>query len=122
MANFSFSDYFSIKHNTKAIFVRTGTRFAALDGLRAISIIMVVSFHCLYIFLSTQMKEPAFRAYHDTLPLILNWIPVGSFGVDVFFVLSGFFIGHILLSEYQKNVSLNIKRFYIRRLLRLYPV
>ena len=43
-------------------------------------------------------------------------------GVDLFFVISGYLIGTILLTEYRKTGTLQIKRFYIRRFLRLIPV
>ena len=43
-------------------------------------------------------------------------------GVDLFFVISGYLIGTILLSEYRTSGRLQIKRFYVRRFLRLMPV
>jgi peptidoglycan/LPS O-acetylase OafA/YrhL len=46
-----------------------------------------------------------------------NWI-----GVDLFFMLSGFLITHLLLKERQKYHSLSIKKFYIRRILRIWPL
>ncbi len=41
--------------------------------------------------------------------------------MDVFFVLSGYLITSLLIADYQKNGTLNFKRFYIRRISRLYP-
>jgi peptidoglycan/LPS O-acetylase OafA/YrhL len=52
-------------------------------------------------------------------------VPDGMFGVDVFFVLSGYLIPRILLDARQKSVENNkvsiIKNFYIRRALRIFP-
>jgi peptidoglycan/LPS O-acetylase OafA/YrhL len=46
---------------------------------------------------------------------------VGWTGVDLFFVLSGFLISGLLFSEYKKRKSIDIKRFFIRRGLKIYP-
>jgi len=69
-----------------------------LDGLRGIAIIVV----CLY-----HWKVPGFVG--------------GYFGVDIFFVLSGYLITTILLKEYQECGDINFKNFYVRRFLRLFP-
>ncbi len=69
-----------------------------LDGLRGISILLV------YI-------------HHLYRPLM----PGGSFGVDVFFVLSGFLITSLLVQEWNGKGSISLKDFYIRRVLRLMP-
>lgn len=69
----------------------------SLDGLRAISIIAVVLFHC---------DVTGFNG--------------GFIGLDVFFVLSGFLITSLLADEY-RNGGIDAGRFYARRALRLYP-
>lgn len=70
---------------------------AALDGVRALSILAVVLFHC---------EVPGARG--------------GFIGLDVFFVLSGYLITSLLTIEY-RNGGIEIGRFYARRALRLYP-
>jgi peptidoglycan/LPS O-acetylase OafA/YrhL len=74
------------------------------------------------------------RAMAIGIVIIQHWgpygygkiIPEGSFGVDVFFVLSGYLITRILLaSRYEcaeSNLSQLIKSFYIRRALRIFPI
>lgn len=69
-----------------------------LDGLRALAVIGVAVFHA--------------RS---------QWFPGGFIGVDIFFVLSGFLITRIALSELRKTGRLSLKRFYVRRALRLFP-
>jgi len=49
-------------------------------------------------------------------------LPIGSFGVNVFFVISGFLITTILLKEKVKTGSISLKNFYLRRILRIMPV
>lgn len=73
-------------------------RIPALDGIRAIAFILVLFCH--------------------TTPAIFHG---GNFGVDLFFVLSGFLITSILLQEQKNNGSINLGKFYLRRALRLLP-
>lgn len=69
-----------------------------LDGIRAVAVMAVVGFHS-YV----QVAQG-------------GWL-----GVDIFFVLSGFLITAILLNEQQRSGTVRLGRFYVRRLLRLYP-
>lgn len=70
----------------------------ALDGVRAIGVTLVF-------------------IHHMVTPLPFG----GGVGVDVFFVLSGFLITSILLREQARTGGIRLKRFYLRRLIRLYP-
>jgi peptidoglycan/LPS O-acetylase OafA/YrhL len=47
---------------------------------------------------------------------------IGHQGVALFFVLSGFLITYLLLAEYEKTHHIAIKNFYIRRILRIWPL
>lgn len=47
---------------------------------------------------------------------------MGRLGVVLFFVLSGFLITYLLLLEKDKFKTIDIKRFYIRRALRIWPL
>jgi peptidoglycan/LPS O-acetylase OafA/YrhL len=77
-----------------------------LDGLRGLACLSVVLFHTDIVTKSHSALTP-FKG--------------GTYGVDLFFVLSGFLITSILLNEYEKYSSFNFISFYIKRLLRLYP-
>jgi peptidoglycan/LPS O-acetylase OafA/YrhL len=81
-----------------------------LDGFRAISIILVVISHGRF--------SRGFPFQNSELPL---WI-MGSLGVSVFFVISGFLITYLLLAEDSKNGRIDVKHFYIRRAIRIIPV
>ncbi len=60
--------------------------------------------------------------YHANFKLFNNYIfPGGFIGVDIFFVITGFLITTILLEEYNNNKSINILKFYERRVRRLIP-
>lgn len=70
-----------------------------LDGIRAIALVFVIGVH---------MHIPGMSG--------------GYFGVDLFFILSGFLITAIFLEEWKETGRLAIGRFYLRRALRLLPV
>lgn len=116
-----------IKQNTYVLFHRQHDRLPALDGIRAIAIIMVVGVH--FVFLQGTLSENPHSSY-DTNSYIEQLMGSrvariflrGEFGVDLFFVLSGFLIGSILLKELFETKTLNLKRFYTRRFIRLIPV
>jgi peptidoglycan/LPS O-acetylase OafA/YrhL len=73
-----------------------GGHLPALDGLRAVAVFTVMVYHFGY--------------------------PVpGDLGVSAFFVLSGFLITWLLLKEYQATGGTSLRRFYIRRVLRIFP-
>jgi peptidoglycan/LPS O-acetylase OafA/YrhL len=77
-----------------------------LNGLRGFAILLVLYAHsslAVKIFSKLQVGNGAFL------------------GVDVFFVLSSFLIGSLLLKEFLEFGNISLKYFYIRRLLRLSP-
>jgi len=85
----------------------------SIQILRAVAVIMVLLFHNI----STERKYTSFEW--------LNFLePIGLYGVDLFFVLSGFIITHISLKKLGDNSNKykTIKEFFIHRALRIYPV
>lgn len=53
--------------------------------------------------------------------LVAPGFGIGGFGVDIFFVLSGFLITSLLAQEWQNTNRISLRRFYMRRILRLAP-
>lgn len=86
----------SLEATTETAF-RLGHR-PELDGVRGISILLVLMLH-----------------------LGFSFIRGGFLGVDIFFVLSGFLITSLLVQEANTRGSISLKKFYIRRALRLGP-
>lgn len=78
-----------------------------LDGFRAVAVVMVVLFH------SVDDLSPG----NPLRPIA----EVGSFGVPIFFCLSGFLITHLLLDEEERYGGVDLGLFYARRLLRILP-
>jgi peptidoglycan/LPS O-acetylase OafA/YrhL len=78
--------------------MRNPKHYNQIDGLRAVAVIPVMIVHC--------------------WPTAL---PGAGVGVDLFFVISGFVITNLLLTEFSETQSISIKNFYIRRALRIMP-
>jgi peptidoglycan/LPS O-acetylase OafA/YrhL len=83
----------------------------SLDGFRAISILLVVFAHLLKV---QSLPQP--------LVSILKIFAFGDLGVRVFFVISGFLITYLLIREKERNHTVNVKAFYLRRVFRIFPV
>jgi peptidoglycan/LPS O-acetylase OafA/YrhL len=85
--------------------------FGSLDGLRALSILGVMWFHSWWgtpYYYSTLVRLPVLR--------------FGEWGVNIFFVISGFLITTLLFRERQQFGQISIRNFYIRRSLRIWPL
>jgi peptidoglycan/LPS O-acetylase OafA/YrhL len=80
-------------------------RIPSLDGLRAISILLVVLGH-----LAKSRHAP--QIFWDSYALI---------GVRIFFVISGFLITTILSKEQTRTSTISLRTFYIRRAYRIFP-
>jgi peptidoglycan/LPS O-acetylase OafA/YrhL len=83
-----------------------------LDGLRAIALFLVIIWH----YIDCQIDGYAFSNALRILKYFTFW---GWSGVDLFFVLSGFLIGRILIVN--RNSPHYFSAFYIRRSLRIFP-
>ena len=86
-------------------------RIASLDGLRAFAIACAVWHHALMTF----ETDGAWFKVIETIT------PTGDFGVQIFFVLSGFLITSLLLKEREKTGKISLKDFYRRRAYRIFP-
>jgi peptidoglycan/LPS O-acetylase OafA/YrhL len=86
-----------------------------LDVLRAAAILLVASGHMLGAF-AIPKDLPVFGR-----PIWMMMAQLAVAGVDMFYVLSGFLIGGLLLTELQREGGISIGRFYGRRALRLWP-
>ena len=92
--------------------------FPGLNGLRALAALSVVFFHL-------TMDLGTFNLDAHLLGTLADGSPKGfamaGFGVTIFFSLSGFLITYLLLAEKQKQ-EINIRNFYVRRILRIWPL
>ncbi len=85
-------------HNPKTARPSLPEHLSGLDGLRALAVLAVLLYHS-----------------------DLGWMPAGFLGVEVFFVVSGYLITWLLLSEWRQSGRIDLKRFWGRRARRLLP-
>jgi len=86
-------------------------RQLTLDVVRGTAILLVLLFH-----FRMPLGVPALDA------MLQPVFAVGWIGVDLFFVLSGFLVGRIILAEAATPAGLDRSRFFVRRAVRLWPV
>jgi len=89
----------SAAHDGKAA-PPTSARAQSLDILRGVAVLLVLGHH-----------HTAWRPLYD-----LGWT-----GVDLFFVLSGYLVSGLLFAEYRKWGGINLRRFWLRRGLKIWP-
>lgn len=87
-------------------------RVPEIDGLRGVAILLV-----LFVHYYVQQFADGFRAFS---PDLFEFCLSASSGVDLFFVISGFLIGGILLDRVRSGGAL--KAFYLRRAWRIWPL
>jgi len=87
----------------------TGQRVFGLDALRALAVCLVLLAHCSFLFVPYTGVEP-----------LRAWLMLGHLGVELFFVLSGYLIGGILLDEARADTGW-VGGFWRRRWLRTLP-
>ncbi len=80
--------------------------FAALDGLRALAILLVIFHH-----VARQFPDPLYALHQN-----------GRYGVSLFFIVSGFLICTLFLREERHRGKISLPSFYARRAIRLFPL
>lgn len=123
--------------NWRGLAQRPGAAYACLDGLRAWALLWVVFFHDSDYWTFYNSWEDDFENYgtdkytwsskaNDNMLLQwwFQWGGRGDMGVDVFFVLSGFLIGNILIKQfqtYEHGKLTTVGVFFVKRVMRLGP-
>lgn len=104
----------ALEENARSLWERRPGGIGAVDGLRAVAVLWVIGYHTFKFIGAPLMHGSAERPF--------RLVNRGLLGVDVFFVLSGFLIGSMLMNELQDRRRLALGRFYLRRALRILPV
>ena len=87
--------------------------FKNLDGIRFIAALLVLFHHAYYLKRNYSPGYAFINSCSENL---------GRIGVNLFFVLSGFLISYLLLVEKDSTGTVSYKNFYIRRILRIWPL
>ena len=85
-------------------------RIKSLDGIRGLSILLVLITHAKYSY-------PQFLEGNFFVSIFEN----GGRGVTIFFVISGYLITKLLLTEIEHTGDISIKNFYLKRAFRIFP-
>jgi peptidoglycan/LPS O-acetylase OafA/YrhL len=88
------------------------TRWAGLDTLRAVAVFSVMLYHFPNVFSPASPMQYAYK--------FIDWF--GWAGVDLFLVLSGFLIAHLLFMEIRARNTIDFARFWTRRAFKIYPL
>ena len=88
--------------------IKPAKREIELDFIRGIAILMVVDFH--------SLRAPLFYPFR-----LLGFTHFGASGVSVFFVLSGFLVGGLLIKEWKTRGGIDSRQFLIRRGFKIWP-
>lgn len=95
-------------NNTKPIY------FENIDIIRTFAFLLVFWYHgCIHLFGFLDLESHLF---------LKSIISTGGEGVRIFFVLSGFLITYLLYKEYSDTGKINVFHFYMRRVLRIWPL
>jgi peptidoglycan/LPS O-acetylase OafA/YrhL len=91
-----------------------------LDSLRFFAFLAVFLFH-------VTPRDPGAYVHHPFVPrAVVPWISgiagAGAFGVDLFFALSAYLITGLLLREKAERGHIDVRAFYARRILRIWPL
>lgn len=88
----------AFRADKRAVSAERGFNIASLDGIRALAVMIVFVAHA---------------GLGDIVP--------GGFGVTIFFFLSGYLITTLLRQEYEQTGTLSLRKFYLRRIYRIFP-
>ncbi len=100
--------------------------FVPLDTLRFFAAIMVVFHHVFdgwigWYRIPGKLSDGA-GGWSKTGEVVNTVSANATFGVDLFFLISGFLITYLLLREKNDTGKINLPRFYVRRILRIWPL
>lgn len=98
--------------------------FKNLDILRFIAAYMIVVLHAFFGW-KAHFGQPQFIKSNlepESIHKIENIFDNFSFGVDIFFIISGFLITYLLLAEHERTGKVDVIKFWIRRAFRIWPL
>lgn len=101
--------------------------FVQLDALRFLAAFMVIIVHAFdawsgWFGIPWRLATPDRKSWSWIGNHIHNFVSNFGFGVDLFFLISGFLITYLLIREKSEKSKVNIPAFFLRRILRIWPL
>ena len=112
-----FRTAFDVKQNLLRLVQPPEQRYGPLDGIRTVALLWVLMGHVM-LGITFVRPEKAEEIEGALIPMLLL---DESGPVDIFFALSGFLVGGIVIREMRKHGQIGMKRFFARRFIRLIP-
>ncbi len=117
-----YKEAINVKQDLRAVFFRSHARYATLDGARAITVLLMVMFHVLFgiaVLLKPDISN--LENFITSFPRYLGWM-WQSQGSDPLFVMCGLLVAYTLYREFDRSGTIDVMRFYKRRIMRVYPL
>lgn len=86
--------------------------FSQLDSIRGLAFVAIFLFHTFHFKPNSTLLEKFLKFLYDHLPL----------GIETFFILSSFLLTFLAFNEYEKRGDFSFGNYFIRRLLRIWPL
>ena len=97
--------------------------FPVVDFLKGLSVLMVILFHIFFAVFFLFKKDPdKLQQFIESIPTWLSFVLTFDKAVDIFFMLSAFLLSYALFRVYDKQQFIHIRRFYLHRFFRIYPL
>lgn len=107
----------------KEIYTAPSRSFQSVDFLKGFSVALVILFHILFtIFFVFKERKEILIQYISDFPAALNVLMNADKAVDIFFLISSFLLSYSMLKAIDKTGTYNIKRFFVHRWFRIYPL
>lgn len=122
--------YWHIRQDFICLFKRDENNkdhFPAIDGLRAIANILIVSCHLVTIFSALVPSHPSIEWQQYLTSIAFKWLPLSGFALEIFFMLSGFLLTYKLIVQWNSNPNrhgLFLKQYpnlILKRAFRFWP-
>lgn len=119
LCHFQDRNFHSVQHVLRPVVVREIVYLEGLNGIRAMAAMAVIISHITLSLHRFDLDPYLFGSFDDGNPRGLD---MAGYGVSMFFALSGFLITFLLLKEKQDRSKINVRKFYVRRILRIWPL
>jgi peptidoglycan/LPS O-acetylase OafA/YrhL len=107
----------------KQILDQPSRAFPVVDFLKGLSVLMVILFHIFFaVFFLFKDDSEKLNGFVNSIPEWFSFVLGFDKAVDIFFLLSAFLLSYALFKVWDKKQDIHIRRFYLHRFFRIYPL